>query len=658
MAEAFRQILETLVRDPDARVSSVPLPAGEMARLRERNATVADYPRESTIALMFERQAARTPDAPAASHGAETISYRDLDVRANRIAHVLRGRGVGRGSVVGLALTRSIDMVAAVLGVAKAGGTYLPLDPALPAARLAFMVKDSGLSIVVSESAHAAQHGVGASSVLELDRAREELASTPAGPVDGDVRSARPEDAAYLLYTSGSTGKPKGVLVHHRAAINVLTAVARQPGCTEKDRWLAVTTLSFDIALLELFVPLFTGGQVVIASREDASDAAAIQRLLDTHAITILQATPATWRMLVDAGWAGRPGMKAITGGEALAPDLAAALVPRVAELWNLYGPTETTVYSTGVRIVDPGAGITIGRPFANTSVWVLDPRRSACPIGVVGEIYIGGDGVALGYHGRPDLTAERFLPDPFGWGPGSRLYRTGDLGRLRDDGLVEYLGRADFQVKIRGFRIELGEIEACLAEHPGVREVCVAVVESVAGDPAIVAYFATRPDQTVTSTDLRSQCRADLPDYMVPRSFVELPALPLTPNGKVDRKALPAASHATAPAEATIAPRTASERLVADVWKELLGRDVGVNENFFEAGGHSLLVVRAIGAIAKRSGVQLSPRVFAVDTLAQIAAPIEARIEAPRPRVEAPPTAPQVQPSGLLTRLKNRILG
>jgi len=522
------------------------------------------------------------------------------------------------------------------------------------------MVQDSGLSLVVSESEHAAQHGAPPERTLELDRAAEDLDRESATALPHDEDSARPEDPAYVLYTSGSTGKPKGVLVHERAAVNILTSFAREPGCGPRDRWLAVTTLSFDIALLELILPLIVGGEVVLASRDDARDGDALQRLLAEHAVTIMQATPATWRMLVDSGWTGTPGLTAITGGEALQPDLATALLGRVGQLWNAYGPTETTVYSTRCRVNDP-TDITIGRPIANTSVWILDARLEPCPVGVPGEIYIGGDGVGLGYLNRPELTQERFVADRFGWAPDSRLYKTGDLGRLRQDGRIEYLGRSDFQVKIRGYRIELGEIEARMTEHPSVREGCVVVRESAPGEADITAYFAPRPGHGVTSTDLRSHLRGTLPDYMIPRTFVELPDLPRTQNGKIDRNALPAPFATAHASEVAVAPRTETEQLVAEVWQELLGRSVGAHSNFFEAGGHSLLVVRAIGTIAKRTGIRLSPRVFVLDTLAQVAAEVDdaKRRDSPRKDNQLPVVPTGVpEKENLLARLKNRLFG
>ncbi len=640
--------LERLLADgcaaPQTSVSALQLlPEDEAALLRRFNDTAAEYPREATIGQLFEQQASRSPDAPAVRRGSESVTYRALDARVNQLARALRRRGVGRGSIVGLSLTRSIDMVASMLAVLDAGGAYLPLDPAFPPARLAFMVQDAGLSLVVSESEHASRHGAPPERTFELDRASRELAAESTEPLPRDQRSARPEDPAYVLYTSGSTGKPKGVVVPHRAAVNVLTSFGREPGCGPGDRWLAVTTLSFDIALLELLLPLVTGAEVVLASRDEAIDGEALTRLLEQDAITIMQATPATWRLLVDSGWKGAPRLAALCGGEALPQDLAEALAGRVGQLWNVYGPTETTVWSTRTR-VDARDRITIGRPISNTTVWILDPRLQPCPIGVPGEIVIGGEGVALGYLNRAELTKERFIADPFGSAPGSRLYRTGDLGRIRPDGCIECLGRTDFQVKVRGYRIELGEIEARLAEHPAVRETCAVVVTAASGEPGIVAYYALRPGQAVRASELRTRLRSVLPDYMVPGQLVELSALPRTQNGKVDRKALPAPDAASPEVTGDFAgPRDDIEARVAAIFRNLLGlRSVGLRDSFFDLGGHSMLAARLVAEIDRvfQRTIPLAA-LFASQTVEQIAELLRSKQPVEAPSFQLVPVRP-----------------
>ncbi|HET9443913.1 MAG TPA: amino acid adenylation domain-containing protein, partial [Acidimicrobiales bacterium] len=449
------------------------------------NATAADYP-EAGVADLVAAQVARRPDAPAVGCGPATLSYADLDARAGRLARHLAGLGVGPGTLVGLHLTRSVDMVVALLAVARAGGAYLPLDPDFPAERLAFMLADSGAAVVLCESGLGGDLDPGGAVVVAVDR--------PLGPEEADPAGAGPDDLAYVLYTSGSTGVPKGVEITHRSLVNFLASMAREPGLGPDDVLVAVTTLSFDIAALELWGPLVVGGRVVVAPRATTGDPAALAALLAGAGATVMQATPATWRMLVEGGWPGRPGLRALCGGEALPAALADALVARGLELWNLYGPTEATVWSTVCRVGGPGRPPTIGRPIANTSVYVLDPAGAPVPVGEPGELHIGGVGVARGYRGRPELTAERFVPDPFAATPGARLYRTGDLARWRPDGELEFLGRLDHQVKIRGFRIECGEVEAALEADPGVRAAVVVAREDTPGDTRLVAYVVPAP--------------------------------------------------------------------------------------------------------------------------------------------------------------------
>jgi acyl-coenzyme A synthetase/AMP-(fatty) acid ligase len=365
------------------------------------------------------------------------------------------------------------------------------------------------------------------------------------------------------------------------------------------------------------------GAQVVLASHDDALDGMALQQLLETDQVTVMQATPATWRLLIESGWQGRPGLKALCGGEALSLDLAESLLTRVGELWNMYGPTETTVWSTCWRVTQPRQGISIGRPIANTSIWILDPQHQLCPLGVPGEICIGGDGVALGYLNRPDLTTERFIADPFSSTPGARLYRTGDLGRWRADGLLECLGRTDFQVKVRGFRIELGEIEAVLMDDSSVRKAAVTVHTDALGDTRIVAYVVYELGETRTGSEMRRRLASKLPDYMLPHIFVELETLPLTANGKVDRRALPPPFvQAALSGEEHVEPRTEVERAIAALWREMLKVErVSVRDNFFALGGHSLLSAQMVAQLCKRTGHRLSLRSVVFETLEQIAA-------------------------------------
>jgi amino acid adenylation domain-containing protein len=409
------------------------------------------------------------------------------------------------------------------------------------------------------------------------------------------VAGVQPDDLAYVIYTSGSTGRPKGVEIEHRNVVSFLEAMRREPGLTSSDRLLAVTTLAFDIAGLEIWLPLSVGATTVIASRSDALDGTRLASLIDAQKITVLQATPASWRLLLASGWSGSPGLKALCGGEALPADLAALLVDRTAELWNMYGPTETTIWSTVGRILDVSETITVGRPIANTQTFILETSGQLAPAGVVGELCIGGEGVARGYRKRPELTAEKFISTTLPDGRTLRLYRTGDLARMRGNGELELLGRRDFQVKVRGYRVELGEIESVLMDCPGVKS-CVVVARAFSpNDERLVAYV-TLQDGAVLDTEMaRIILRRTLPEYMIPALFVVLPALPLTPNNKIDRNALPppevSEGRADKPSNVLM---TSGQRRVAEVWQEVLQIDnVGLNENFFDLGGHSLLLVK-----------------------------------------------------------------
>ncbi len=396
----------------------------------------------------------------------------------------------------------------------------------------------------------------------------------------------------------------------------------RRPGLSASDILVAVTTISFDIAVLELYLPLLMGACIELASRETATNGAALAHLIETSGATVLQATPATWRLLIEAGWRGSPGFRALCGGEPLPRDLADAILDRAGELWNLYGPTETTVWSTVERVERDGAQITIGGPIANTTVHILDPGGEPVPIGISGEIYIGGLGVARGYHRRAALTAERFIPDRFSDRPGARLYRTGDLGRWGPDGKLYHLGRLDHQVKIRGFRIELGEVEAALAANEAVHQAVVTAEEAQPGDLRLVAHIVYRDGEELTASDLRRQLRRQLPDFMIPSAVVALDSMPLTPNGKIDRKALPAPFKTTLRAATEHEPPAPGlEQKMADIWRSILAIDaVSAEDNFFELGGHSLLSLRVAQAIEKETGYRMDPRALFFNNLRQVA--------------------------------------
>ncbi|WP_433342168.1 amino acid adenylation domain-containing protein [Streptomyces sp. CA-253872] len=580
------------------------------------NDTARTYP-EPPLREQLAARAAEQPGAPALRCGTERLSFAALHARADRLAHVLAERGARPGSLVALALPRSADLVVATLAVIKTGAAYLPLDPAYPAERIGHMLDDAAPALLLTTTeVAAARPTVTAYPHVCLDTAHALLAGRPAGPVP--TGAPHPADAAYTIYTSGSTGRPKGVVVPQGALVNLLHDMAERFRITPEDRFLSVTTFGFDISNLELLVPLLTGAELVLAEHDTVRDPAALAALVTGSAATVMQATPTLWQALVAEHPGSLAGLRVLIGGEAVGEPLAAALRAHAAEVTNVYGPTETTIWSTTALLDGSRPGVPpIGRPLANTRVYVLDDALRLVPRGTAGELYIAGDGVARGYHGRPGLTATRFVADPFG-PAGSRMYRTGDVVRWGDDGQIEYIGRADHQVKIRGFRIELGEIESALTAHPEVRGAAVLARDDRPGGPGLVAYTAG----TASPAALRAHLAASLPAHMVPATYVALDALPLTANGKIDRKLLPA----PAPGSRTggRAPRSPREQLMCEVYGEVLGLPgpAGPEDSFFELGGHSLLANRLTGRIRAAFGVELPVRaVFAAPTPALLVA-------------------------------------
>ena len=464
----------------------------ENPQLKGWNDTAADYPKDRCVHQLFEEQAKRTPDAVAAVFGDQSWTYRELNERANRTALRLRALGVGPEILAGIFVERSLEMLSGLLGILKAGGAYVPLDPDYPRDRLAFMVGDSGVKVLLTQKRLVDALPPHQAAVICLDDEEFKIQDSKLDTPNSES-GVHPKPLAYVIYTSGSTGKPKGVQIQHGSLVNFLASMRRAPGLTENDTLLSVTTLSFDIAALEIFLPLTTGARVLLASRDDGSDGLLLANHIAAHRVTVMQATPVTWRVLLESGWEGSSRLKILCGGEALSPELAARLLPKCAELWNMYGPTETTGWSTIERVQPGKDGISIGRPIANTEIYIVDPRLEPVPAGVSGELLIGGDGVARGYLNRPELTAEKFIPHPFNTEPGARLYRTGDLARYRPDGSIECLGRMDHQVKIRGHRIELGEIESAMLALPGVRESVVVVRKDSSGEPTLVGYVTPK---------------------------------------------------------------------------------------------------------------------------------------------------------------------
>ncbi|MGN9759246.1 amino acid adenylation domain-containing protein, partial [Streptomyces sp. SD31] len=572
LATLYRQVLEAMAADPAGTAGGAHLPAEEL-----KAALPAPAPTEwdgAGALELFTGQAAARADEVAVVCGEARLTYRELAERSNRLAHHLRSVGVVPGGVVGLALHRTPDVLVSMLAVWKAGAAYVPIDPALPAERAAYMAEDAGAVLVVTDDYLAAHR----SDIDALPTVFE------AAPLD-------PEQVAYVLYTSGSTGRPKGVVISHRALHNLLASLRERLGADHTGVWLASTSISFDISGLELHLPLITGGRVVLAGDAEAKDATVLMALTASQGVTHMQATPSGWRLLLAADFDDN-SVTALVGGEPLTGELARELGSRVGRLVNVYGPTETTIWSSFWEVPEGVERVSIGGPLANTQLYVLDTQGHPVPVGVTGELCIGGDGLAHGYHGRPGLTAEKFVPNPFG-PAGSRLYRTGDLARRLPDGTFECLGRIDSQVKVRGYRIELGEIESRLREHHAVTDAVVVAREDQAGDKTLVAYVAGE----AAAADLRAHLGGTLPEYMVPAAYVSLEAIPLTNSGKVDHRALPALSRSTHTGSGPrTAPRTPVEKRLAAIWCELLGVDgVSVEDGFFDLGGDSLRAVRML---------------------------------------------------------------
>lgn len=544
------------------------------------------------------------PDRIAIKFNEACWPYQKLIRNANQFAKFLVSSGVKKGDVIALALDRSPEMIVSLLAILKAGAIYVPLDPTYPKDRIEFMISDSSASVLLTCEKYRKYFNSGAQELL-IEEAWSHLDQFNADGLDTVISG---DDAAYILYTSGSTGRPKGVIISHQSLANFLISMKKVPGINLDDRLLAISTICFDIAGLELYLPLITGAQIVLASGETTKDGWLLLELMKREKITVMQATPYTWRMLIAAGWQEFLPVKIITGGEPLPKELAEKLLPLCSELWNQYGPTETTVYSTQ-KLITGEEEITIGKPIDNTQVYILDESLNMLSDGTIGEIFIGGTGVAKGYLNRPELTAERFLDDPFSHGPGATMYRTGDLGRFTSNAEVQCLGRLDQQVKIRGFRIEPGEIEYALLKSDRVKEaVVVANTETV--DPCLIAYLVPSDNcnKEFVKAELKQMLLTMLPDYMVPNDIIFIPSIPVTPNGKIDRKALPNPETQNSVFKKTyIAPGTDIEKQLSEIWQETMGiKEISIESDFFALGGRSLLAVQLMARIAKITGTRL----------------------------------------------------
>ncbi|MFT7185564.1 MAG: amino acid adenylation domain-containing protein [Pseudohongiellaceae bacterium] len=574
----------------------------------------AEFPEaSSSIAQFISYRAQLQPQATALIFEQQSLSYQQLDTLSSQWANLLLEHQVNVGDRIGLCLDRSPNMLAALLGILKIGASYVPLDPDFPDDRLAYMIKDSGLQHLITQQSQV-DHLPEVKYLLCVETLQGKLEQQASTCPEIMIPSQTP---AYIIYTSGSTGKPKGVVVPQSSVVNFLHSMAQKPGLTSNDTLLAVTTLSFDIAVLELYLPLWVGATVVIAKKQDSSDARRLLQLLKQHQVTCMQATPATWRLLLSSGWKGKPQIKALCGGEALPQDLATELLSCCSSLWNMYGPTETTVWSTCAQITQTASAPSLGEAIANTQLYVLDEYQRPAPNGIAGELYIGGEGLSLGYNLRDDLSLAAFISNPFGTG---KLYRTGDKVRYTFDGSLEYLGRLDQQVKVRGFRIELGEIETLLRQHPNVEDCALSVREVRAGDSRLMAYIVWH-GEALTMTDIRTFLRQQLPPYMIPQNIESLEALPRTLNNKLDRKALQNRQLSNSPVQSIQPPETKNEIWLATLWQEFTGCEtISRHDNFFDIGGHSLLSIQVIHKIFETYKVELKPRDMLLENLNQLA--------------------------------------
>ncbi|NEO69058.1 MAG: amino acid adenylation domain-containing protein [Moorea sp. SIO3H5] len=619
-------LLEGIVAHPETSIAQLPLLTESESHqlLVEWNNTQLDYPRDKFIHQLFEEQVEKTPDAVAVVFEEQKLTYHQLNCQANQLAHYLQTLGVRPEVLVGICVERSLEMVVGLLGILKAGGAYVPLDPNYPQERVDYILSNSETKVLITSSHLLSSLAKNETQAICLDTDWEIISESNKANPESTVK---PNNLSYVIFTSGSTGKPKGVQICHQSLMNFINSMKHEPGLSSRDRILAITSICFDIHTLEIYLPLTVGATITLAIPEVAMNGGKLAEKLAKDRVSVMQATPATWGMLLNANWSGWPELKAICGGEVMPQSLGDNLLEKVGGLWNIYGPTETTVWST-IREVKlnrasfhKDAPESIGRPIANTVIYILDSHLQPVPIGVPGELHIGGAGLARGYLNRRELTEQKFIPNPFSNKPGYRLYKTGDLARYLPDGNIEFIGRIDHQLKIRGFRIELGEIEAVLVQHSKVREAVVIAREEIPGDKRLVAYLVPNQEKT-TINDLLSFLKTKLPEYMIPAAFVFLELMPLTPNGKVNRRGLPVPDASSlVPESSFIAPRDSVELQLAQIWSEILGVSaIGVRDNFFDLGGHSLLAVRLMVQIEKEFGKNLSlAALFQAATIEQL---------------------------------------
>ena len=625
MIESFTVLLESIVENPNLSCEHYPIvPKTESEKLLvEWNDTLAPFPKDKTVCDLFEEQVELTPDKVALVFDEQNLTYRQLNSKANQLAHYLINRGLKPDALVAICVERSLAMVVGLLGILKAGGTYLPLDPDYPQARLVYMLENSEAGFLLSESPLKdllADYN-GFSVYLDSHLNAISVQSTDNPTIDNASNCLM-----YLIYTSGSTGQPKGVIVEHRNIVNFLYAMTLEPGLSSDDVFCAVTSMSFDIHVLEIYLPLVQGACLILAGKDSTNNPDMLKLLLDRHKVTAMQATPATYKMLLTSGWQVNDKLKVLVGGEKLSKDLSNQLLAfNAIELWNMYGPTETSVWSCVEQKVLGQQDSTIGRPIANTQVYILDGQQACVPIGVAGELYIAGEGVTGGYFNQPEISEQQFKFNHLN-DSGSRLYKTGDLCKYLADGTIQYLGRLDDQVKLRGFRIELGEVESAIRLHPQVNDCIVLIRGDSEDDKHLVAYVASVNE--VAANTLKELLGQRLPNYMIPATFIHISSIPLMDNGKVDRNALPDLERLLSNQD-YVAPITEVEKLLVKLWADVLNINIdilGITDDFFEVGGHSLSATKVVALIRKNMKVDVPLRkLFELPTVKQLSKYVDA---------------------------------
>jgi amino acid adenylation domain-containing protein len=582
--------------------------------VHEMNSTELDLPNDKCLHQLFEEQVEKTPDLCAVIHNERYLTYSELNRRTNRLARHLRALGVKPGICVGVFKDKTLEITEAILAVLKAGGTYVPINTSYPTERVKFVLQDARVHVLLT---NVDTELIDEVQIVKLDSDYNLPSISDCSNLSNHTS---PDDLAYIIYTSGSTGQPKGVMVPHSALTNFLWSMQRTPGLNQADKLLSVTSVSFDIAALELFLPLIVGATVVIAGKEILTNPRSIGDAINKYDINVMQATPATWQVLIDSGWQGKGELKAFCGGDVLSRKLADQILDRVGSLWNMYGPTETTIWSSINKIKKDCAPIAIGQPIGNTQLYVLDKYMQVVPVDVKGELHIGGEGLARGYVNQSHLTNQKFIVDPFSSKPGARLYKTGDSARYLPDCSIEIIGRNDDQVKIHGHRIELGDITSVLLQYPLVSDAIVITQSESCSDKRLVAYFISKNGQSLTENELQEFSRRKLPAFMIPAVFVQLNEMPLTPNGKIDRNSLPVPGDLPSRSD-YVAPRDETEQILVDIWQSVLEvKRIGIHDNFFELGGASIQSLHMVAA-ASLAGLRLSPEmIFEHQTIAELA--------------------------------------